>query len=251
MAGSRSLLDEALPTLGKALLIEDCVETSGGFLLHHLVKRFLLCDRPVILVAFANTFSHYDRILRKLGCNLAAPRDKNRFVFVDMLDPQLQVGNSGGTDGSADGDVGFSLYERICKAVRSISTEKNSVAILVDDLSLMEVACKGSVDDVIDFLHHCHTLIAESDCSFVFLNHHDIYSSMERPSLMLYLEYMADVLLRVEPLATGSAVDVHGQLTVLNRGVHDVAGTSRSKFQNFHYRVKENGIECFYPGSRG
>nr|XP_028954528.1 elongator complex protein 6-like [Malus domestica] len=39
----------------------------------------------VVFVAFAHPFSHYDRILRRLGCNLAAQRDNNRFFFLDML----------------------------------------------------------------------------------------------------------------------------------------------------------------------
>lgn len=54
---------------GKMLLIEDCVETSGAFVLHHLIKRSLSPNRSsdvVVFLSFAHPFSHYDRILRKM-----------------------------------------------------------------------------------------------------------------------------------------------------------------------------------------
>lgn len=37
---------------------------------------------------------------------------------------------------------------------------------------------------------------------------------MERPTLILQLEYLADILIKVEPLATGLATDVHGQVAL-------------------------------------
>lgn len=54
---------------GTVVLIEDCVETSGAFILHHLIRRSLSPNCPsdvVVFVSFAHLFSHYDRILRKM-----------------------------------------------------------------------------------------------------------------------------------------------------------------------------------------
>ncbi|KAI6676423.1 hypothetical protein NL676_037219 [Syzygium grande] len=115
----------------------------------------------------------------------------------------------------------------------------------------MEVVANGSSDSILDFLHYCHTLTSEFDCSVVALNHGDIYSSMEKPVLMLNLEYLSNILVRAEPLATGSAVDVHGQLMVFNKGERDRQKTPGSKIHNFHFRVKENSVDFFYPGGRG
>lgn len=78
MDRSLNLLDLALgfdeqlanpsPLNGKVILIEDCVETSGSFVLHQLMKRVLSPNSSdaLIFLAFARPFSHYDRILRKL-----------------------------------------------------------------------------------------------------------------------------------------------------------------------------------------
>lgn len=63
-------LADPSPLSGKVVLIEDCVETSGSFVLHQLMKRVLSPNSSdaLILLAFARPFSHYDRILRKLVC---------------------------------------------------------------------------------------------------------------------------------------------------------------------------------------
>ncbi|KDO67874.1 hypothetical protein CISIN_1g0249211mg, partial [Citrus sinensis] len=39
-------------------------------------------------------------------------------------------------------------------------------------------------------------------------------------------------------------------LTVLNKGTSHRLGRSGNKIHNFHYKVKENTVEYFYPGSR-
>ncbi|RRT38198.1 hypothetical protein B296_00038665 [Ensete ventricosum] len=68
------LLEEALG-LGRGgsppwrlAFVEDCVETSGAFVLHHFLKRALSTegDGTVIFLGLAQPFSHYDRVLRKM-----------------------------------------------------------------------------------------------------------------------------------------------------------------------------------------
>ncbi|RWR95527.1 elongator complex protein 6 [Cinnamomum micranthum f. kanehirae] len=258
----QSLLDEALGleeeeeiSTSRVFLIEDCVETSGDFVLHHLMKRALSStDRTggggvLLFVALAHPFSHYDRILRKLGCNLIMLRDNNRFVFFNML--KLDCPDGDGTHTIEGGAV--ELYGRIQKAVE-ISTSngcnKGCITIMIDDISLLEIAAHGSANHILNFVHYCHTLTTEMDCSLVMLNHSDIYSSMESPGLILPLEYLADVIIKAEPLATGLATDVHGQLTVAKNGTANEHGRLSYWTRNFHFKVKENNVEYFYPGSR-
>ncbi|CAK9144186.1 unnamed protein product [Ilex paraguariensis] len=261
MNSTVNLLDEALGlndidqtepssnTRGRVVLIEDCVETSGSFLLHHLIKRSLSPQSSgvVIFVAFAQPFSHYDRILRKMGCNLLTQRDNKRFLFLDML--MLECPDGDGETASKGGIL--LLYRKIQKAVEDgYSTKGRNITVIIDDISLMEVAAHGSSNHVLNFLHYCHTLTSQYGCSLVTLNHRDIYSRTDRPSLILQMEYLADTLIKAEPLATGLATDVHGQLTVMNKGICDGSRISRNKMRNFHFRVKENSVEYFYPGTR-
>lgn len=55
-------------------------------------------------------------------------------------------------------------------------------------------------------------ILLSQGCSLVMLIHEDIYSGMVRPTLVLQMEYLADILIKAEPLATGLASDVHGQV---------------------------------------
>lgn len=50
------------------VLVEDCVDTSAVFVLHHILKRSFSThpSSAVLFLALSNPFSHYDRILRKL-----------------------------------------------------------------------------------------------------------------------------------------------------------------------------------------
>ncbi|XP_010313775.1 elongator complex protein 6 [Solanum lycopersicum] len=253
MDNSRAnLLEEAVGINkgGRVVAVEDCVETSGAFVLYHFLKRSLHPDSSdvVIFIAFSHPFSHYERILRKMGCNLTVHRKNHRFVFLDML--TLECPDRNGKERRQDGLL--ALYGEIEKAVEIYSSLEGSrtITIMIDDVSLIEVAANGSSNHVLDFLHYCYTLKAKYGCSFVTLNHEDIYSSANMLPLILQPEYFADVIIKAEPLATGLASDVHGQLTVLNKGsVCDLGGSS-SKVRNFHFRVKENIVDYFYPGTQ-
>ncbi|VFQ63496.1 unnamed protein product [Cuscuta campestris] len=256
-ASTPNLLEEALagdeslssPTRrGRVVVIEDCVETNGGFLLHHFIKRALspTSSDVVVFLALAQPFSHYDRILRKMGCNLGVHRDSKRFIFLDVLMMEF-------TDGGESIENGLlALYGKIQKAVEAsyTSTGSRNITVMIDDVSQIEVAVNGSSNHVLDFLHYCYTLTTEFGCSLVTLNHEDIYLSSDKPGLILQMEHLADVVIKTEPLTTGLATDVHGQLTVINRAVSSGSRSVRAKVHNFHFQVKESVVEYFYPGSR-
>ncbi|KAG9144086.1 hypothetical protein Leryth_013741 [Lithospermum erythrorhizon] len=230
----------------RVILIEDSVETSGAFVLHHFIKRTLspLSSDVVIFLSFSHSFSHYDRVLRKMGCNLVQQTENKRFLFFDLLKFQCKEGNVE--------SVTMALYGKVHKALEicCVPDTKTKVLLVIDDISLMEVATNGSSNQVLDFLHYCHSLTSQFGCSLVILDHEDIYTSTDLPTLLLRMECLADTVIKAEPLGTGLAADVHGQLTVLNKGVSDVVGKNRSKSSNFHFKIKENNVEYFYPGSR-
>ncbi|KAK6929251.1 Elongator complex protein 6, partial [Dillenia turbinata] len=165
-----------------------------------------------------------------------------------------------------------SLYGKIQKAVEvSSSTEgnKNSVTIMIDDISLVEVAANGSSNHFVrkfaywiffPQLFHCllhiqityitvALLVLSQGCTLVILSHEDVYSSMEKPMLMLQMEYLADVLIKAEPLSIGLATDIYGQLTVVNQERYE-KGSLKTKTSNFQFKIGDNNVEFFYPGSQ-
>ncbi|KAG8063829.1 hypothetical protein GUJ93_ZPchr0003g17242 [Zizania palustris] len=206
--GGGNLLSEAMGSGPRVVVVEDCVEAPAAFVLHLLLKRALAGGGAVALLALAQPFSHYDRVLRKMGCNLSLHRKNGRLHFFDLQ------AFPGGPKGGAISDAFFRLYGDIQRVVDAnrIAEHAGQFTVMIDDVSLLEVAAHGSVDDVLDFLHYCVTLTSEMNCSLVVLIHEDIYSS-EGVGLLLHLRYIADLVIRAAPLSTGLAIDVHGQVS--------------------------------------
>ncbi|KAL2319232.1 hypothetical protein Fmac_028201 [Flemingia macrophylla] len=185
------------------------VDTSSALVLHHILKRsFSSSPSSVVLfLAFSQPFSHYDRVFRKLGCNLAAQRDNDRFLFLDML--MLQC--PGEKIRETQSGWAASVFEQIERVITALHEDKKFISIIIDDISFLEVAANGSSSDVLNLLHYCHTLTSEYGCAFIALGHKDIYLNGDNAAIILEMEYYADILVRAEPLSTGLAKDVHEQ----------------------------------------
>uniref|UniRef100_A0A0A9CRU8 Elongator complex protein 6 n=1 Tax=Arundo donax TaxID=35708 RepID=A0A0A9CRU8_ARUDO len=244
--GVGDLLSEAMGSGARVVVVEDCVEAPAAFVLHLLLKRGLAGGGSAAFLALAQPFSHYDRVLRKMGCNLSPHRKSERLHFFE-----LQAFPGGAREG-AIADSFARLYSEIQRVAEVNRTGENAghFTVVIDDVSLLEVAAHGSVDDVLDFLHYCVTLTSEMNCSLVILIHEDIYASQESIGLLLHLRYMADLVIKAAPLSTGLAADIHGQLSVVKKGMFSEQRRKAQKVWNFHFKVKENGAEFFYPGSR-
>ncbi|KAI3459014.1 hypothetical protein Pfo_015677 [Paulownia fortunei] len=146
---------------GRMILVEDCVETSGAFVVHYLLKRSLSphSSDVVVFLSFAHPFSHYDRILRKMGCNLSVQRDNKRLLFFDML----MVERLDRDRSKTSEDILIALYGQVQKAVEVyLSHEgRRHITVIIDDVSLMEVDANGSSNLALDFLHYCYSLTAQ------------------------------------------------------------------------------------------
>ncbi|GJN08224.1 hypothetical protein PR202_ga26120 [Eleusine coracana subsp. coracana] len=277
--GGGDLLSEAMGSGARVVLVEDCVEAPAAFVLHLLLKRAFAGAGAAVFLALSQPFSHYDRILRKMGCNLSLHRRSERLHFFEL---QAFPGKqslfylvlfgleklscnyylvrchficffaAGGAKEASITDSFVRLYSQIQRVVETNWTGENAgkFIIMIDDISLLEVAAHGSVNDVLDFLHYCVTLTSEMNCSLVILIHEDIYSSEENMGLLVHLRYIADLVIKAAPLSTGLAADVHGQLSVVNKCVFSEQRSKVQKVWNFHFKMKENGAEFFYPGSR-
>ncbi|KAL4189427.1 hypothetical protein AMTRI_Chr08g207040 [Amborella trichopoda] len=206
-----TLLDEALGPQttnqglqrGKVFLIKDGV----GCCTRAFTSSF------VLFLALSDLLSHYDRIL---GCNLTAHRGNKKFIFFDFLlleCPGVEWGSL------VEGGL-FELYGKIHKVVElnAASNGNGNICIMIDDVSLLEIAARGFLDSVLKFLHYC-----------------GIYLNMPHPRFLLQIEYFADVII---------------SLTVLNNGSFDEQGLSKNKICNFQFRIKENSVKYFYPGTK-
>jgi hypothetical protein len=71
--------------------------------------------------------------------------------------------SAGGAKEASIADCFILLYGQIQRVVEANWTGENvgKFTIVIDDVSLLEVAAHGSVNDVLDFLHYCVTLTSE------------------------------------------------------------------------------------------
>ena len=90
------------------------------------------------------------------------------FVILDLIHgswsylPYASILDGDGTHTIEGGVV--ELYGRIQKAVE-ISTSngcnKGCITIMIDDISLLEIAAHGSANHILNFVHYCRTLTTE------------------------------------------------------------------------------------------
>jgi len=229
----------------------------------------------VLFVAIAEPFSHYHRVSKKQGCNLIACRESGQLVFLDMVAANmadLNVGQSGADRGAPAKTPLHRLYQTLSESVRRTQAQGDErTVIMIDDASLLEVIAGGRQDEVLSFLQYCKALYSgKHRCSVVVLVHGDTdtytgngtgmdsggitdYARRheEMPaSLALELDHIADVVICVDPLATGLAADVHGQVTIVHWT--DVLSTmdSRKGVQTLQFKLMENNTFYFHPGGQ-
>jgi hypothetical protein len=143
------------------VLVRDCLEAQGAFLLAHLIKLAVSCDahtpgaapggaalpplaaaaqsRPVVLLAAQQAASHYTAVLRKVGLSVPSLLASGQLAVVDLL-PSL----GGGLPSLR------TLHERLAAAVAGLCGGSNgcdsrpqeaggvagSVVLLIDDLAV-------------------------------------------------------------------------------------------------------------------
>eukprot|EP00249_Psilotum_nudum_P036103 c6335_g1_i1 orf=320-1147(-) len=258
---------------GKMLLIKDCVASPGSFLLHYLINRLLTSSEYqssssaaplVVFLALSEPVHHYNRILRKQGCNLVAYQDSGSIVLMDMLSLAgmmekvicTPVDSGSKSTGVSSKCLLSEVYQNVLENLRK--HPGRPAWIIIDDVSVLEVVSQGSNIDLLDFIHYCRALSSsEQSCSLVLLVHQDIYQSSEEVvTLIKHLEHWADTVINVAPLSTGSAIDVHGQMTIIHRTSYNtkchanlmVFTDPKKELYSLHYKILENTVHFFPPG---
>eukprot|EP00850_Spirogloea_muscicola_P020316 SM000212S06909 [mRNA] locus=s212:130952:131788:+ [translate_table: standard] len=178
---------------------------------------------------------------------------------------QAEAGAGGGHDLRA-------LHARVRAAVAAISAARgqhgapSSIAVLIDNAGFLEIIAGGCQRAALAFIHGCRTLGPHGKrCSVVVLAHSDITDDLCKScpgepsdaSLSLALGHWADTVLSVEPLATGHAVDVHGQVEIVHRTQKLLSGPPGPPpagplppARRLQFRVTESGI-VFNPLIQG
>ena len=235
---------EDLP-IGKILTATEC-GADGTFLLHHHVSLFLRAGHNVCIVAFAQSFNHYNSVGTKLGLNLAASKESGKLEFIDGLKaigdeilehakrtaepnfpPREEASDPSSNSAIAMGDPilsGLFISSDICKGqrlknlyLRCMSIMKRfeqsnnkPTLVIVDDISIPLIMGVPHMD-LLYFLHYLRQLCHSGRCSVMSLIHLDKSADDDDANkLATAVKVQSDMVFDVEGLVTGYCADVHG-----------------------------------------
>ncbi|EGZ19325.1 hypothetical protein PHYSODRAFT_492247 [Phytophthora sojae] len=216
---------------GQLVLLEDCVEAGGGFLVHHFTSLFLKAGHRVCLVASANTPEHY-----AAGVNFGTCQSKQQLQVLDWT--KLEAGG--------DQERGWT---KLFDELRAFADQDGDtkVSFVLDDIG----ALKWTFGDaaVLDFVRCCKTLTQKKNgaVNVVLLSHADTDLPGSRP-LSSALADMATVVLTTKPLSTGYSKDIHGTLSVCRHSQGLGGSWLHEDSTAIPYKILESTVKCFHSG---
>jgi hypothetical protein len=71
--------------LSGVVLVKDCLEAPGSFLLTQVLELALSNNFMITCVSLARGARHYQQLLRKLGINMSMLIETRQLVFLDVL----------------------------------------------------------------------------------------------------------------------------------------------------------------------
>ncbi|OQR87099.1 angiotonin transactivated protein 1 isoform 2 [Achlya hypogyna] len=232
----------------KVLLVNDVVEASGAFLVHHLTSTAVKSDLRVCTVALANSLEQYTSIGRKMGANVPAAIAKKKWLHIDGFsrpydwcapapsEESFSMGSS-----NVGGDL-RSLFLRIRTFVEA-STER--CLIVVDDLTC--ISGQFGADEAMIFVRYCRHLAFQNNSTLLLLLHGDVACEGNAISLIPAVTDVASAVFTVRGLDSGYCKDIHGSVTVTTRWqpTQPVEPATRAAMQ---YKLLDTGVRVIRSG---
>ncbi|CAO3665312.1 unnamed protein product [Rhizopus stolonifer] len=236
-----------VPPSNSSLLIIDTLKSEGNFLIHHFVINHLKANKPVILVGLSQIFNHYFLIARKLGLNLQTYKQFGKFIFIDGLTHLNQYTNGtpyppSKTPTAPSGTLEYKQDLKLFyKSIQSFVSQ--DALLIIDNLSVL---LYNGFEGVPHFVSKLKTLMESLDGTLLSVVHADEEGSEEpeQDGFIKNVIYNSDLVLHVQPLHSGLARDVHGQLDV----IQGPQATMSINPQLMHYKILDNNVHFFAKG---
>ncbi|CAO3626209.1 unnamed protein product [Cunninghamella blakesleeana] len=248
-----------LPPKKSHIVITDTLKSNANFIIHHFTSNHLKTDRRVILVGLSQIFNHYFLISRKLGTNLTNYKQSGQYIFIDGLthlnpysiNTPFPTANTpttptdtlnGSKQEEEEGYVLKVFYQLIKKYIQS------GCILILDDVNTLLSNGFGS-NNVYIFIKKLKTLIESMDSTLVSLIHVDEEGSddIEQDTFIKSIVQTSELILQFQPLGSGLAKDVHGQLSIIY-GPKYIPGTISTQPQSMHYKILDNNAQFFAKG---
>jgi hypothetical protein len=191
-----------------------------------MVSLYLKNKLNVCLVAFANSFGHYNNIGNKLGNNLNNARDNGSLVFVDTMkillealsENEIPINHPGAlfdtsASGSDSGEAELrNLFMTIKEQLDAFSDPSKSTLVVIDDTSiLLNLGLRPQV--VMTFVSYLRRISVQSGhCLLVVQRCDDDTDDEDGLLLKRQTSHLSDLLINVRGLQSGYSKDVHGEV---------------------------------------
>ncbi|KAI8646604.1 hypothetical protein BD408DRAFT_409942 [Parasitella parasitica] len=246
-----------LAPINAHIAITDTLKSDANFLIHHFVVNQLKNDKRVVLVGLAQIFNHYFLIGRKLGINLQAHKQSGKFVFLDGL-THLNEFTSGTPYPPAKAPTAPTdtldykdkqcLLKSFYKTISRHVTLSNTLVIL-DDISVL-LYNGFDIEQVSTFILKLRSLVESVQGTLLTVMHADEEGSedIEQDNFIKSIIYGSSLVLQVQPLNSGLARDVHGQLDIIYGPQQPYQQTMDTPQQSLHYKILDNSVSFFARG---
>jgi len=264
------------------LLVTDHLASPADFLVHRALALSLKrssvpgsSNSRVLLVSFANDFSHWSAIASKSNINIRQHLKNGSFSYVDGLSVSgynhgvqvERIEECGPVDpifSSKTGRETISLkliYEAIVQSLRNSPPSLEDIAqtsntkgeLIIDDITILEYIGVPPIE-ISRFLralralcnHHSMSLLVRAHASPLLISSD---SSPFDSKLLKNLLETCHVHLEVRPLTSGRSGAISGEITVHRGGFSgDVHAKGTGRKAAIHYRLTEGSATFFQKG---
>ena len=234
--------------LADSVLISSS-NTDGDFLLHHFLGKAIGGSYSrIIVLALAQTVTHYNAVAQKLGVGLKSACESGRVMFLDCLSPSHTSTKVPVHQVTLDPDEDDALF-KVYKLIKENCSP--SVVILIDDLTML-VNLGFDVRTILDFCQHCMSLCATTG-SFVAYIRNDINDAGvvddETDLVQMQLRYWCSLHIHASGLSSGYSRAVHGDMSIHQSCLAQRKPNDKAKVTRVQYQVHEKGISIFAKGT--
>uniref|UniRef100_A0A182LSQ7 Elongator complex protein 6 n=1 Tax=Anopheles culicifacies TaxID=139723 RepID=A0A182LSQ7_9DIPT len=235
IAGSR----EEPPKAPRVTLIQEQSGVDGSFLLAMLMTNHLKrsTDNHVLLLAANHSAAHYTAACQKLTFNTASAIQSGHLCIVDVL-AELYAGG-----GRLNGPE---LLQLISDRLSGEPSKSNTL-VIVDDLTFyITMQLTNGENVVIDFVEQLLNT-ASQDHFVLKVNVSECYERF-----CTFLVDMADVIVTLEPLPSGSFRELDGILTVHRKqSTYPLMSAVREQSKTLLYKVQDRMVRTYVHGEVG
>ena len=217
----------------KFMYIEEFGNSDGSFIIASMIKDQIDNNHKIILILCHNSIGHFYSICKKIGCSLSYYHNSDNVFVIDVMD-KIVSGNFLNSSNSLK-----NLYSEIKGKINEWGTNKN-ITLIVENIGNLYLS---GLSDVMNFIHYLRVLSFDLENSTVICSFHNFIKCPDFVKFSKTIKHVADIIITLKDLRTGTANDVSGHLSVSKR---EKLNLSKS---DYHYLLKDKSFYVFAPGA--